>query len=144
MCLHLKLKKRFCVSYDIMVYKVLNDHNTHNIVTPYQNTPVNFDNDGMAELSIDSERLKPNMWDCVHYGIHSYYDMLACFNMADMFRYKDYLAVIPAGTPFYVGDCLDIVSSKLLIFESLKDLDSYEEKHGKTTPLRKILQYAQL
>lgn len=104
---------------------------------------VNFE-DGKAELSIDNERLKPNMWDDVHYGIHSYYDMLVCVNMADLFKYKDYLAVIPAGTPFYVGNGFDIVSSKLLIFESLKDFNNYEEKYGKTTPLRKILQYANL
>ena len=138
MCLTLKLKNRFCLSYDILVHKMLNDRQTNNIITPYQRMCVNFEN-GKAELWINDDDLKPNIWEDIHQGIHSFYDLYECRLRAMMFGFSPYYAIIPAGTPFYVGNTFDVVSSKLIIFETGEDLAKYEEKNGKATPLKKLI-----
>lgn len=134
MCLTLKFKTRFCVSYDILVFKMLNNSNTFNIVTPYQRRPVRF-NDGVSELWINEEDLRPNAWNDVNQGIHSFYDFWSCRRMSRMCNNMTYYAIIPAGTPFYVGIDLDVVSSRLIIFESVDVFNRYEETHGKTSSL---------
>lgn len=135
MCLTLKFNTRFCVSYDIKVYKMLNAWDRRKIITPYQHTPVDF-KDGKFELWIDDKELKPNFWNDVYRGIHSYQDLTESSNISRLLCYKLYYAVIPAGTPFYVGIDGDVVSSKLIIFETYVDFCKYEEENGKISPLK--------
>ena len=134
MCLTLKFKTRFCVSYDILVFKMLDNSNPFNIITPYQKRPVRF-NDGVSELWIHEEDLKPSVWNNVNQGIHSFFDVHWCRQRSRMCNTMTYYAIIPAGVPFYVGIDFDVVSSRLLIFETAEDLNRYEEKNGKASPL---------
>ena len=122
------------MSYDILVFKMLNNSNPFNIITPYQKRPVRF-NDGVSELWINDEDLRPSCWADVHQGIHSFYDLFWCRKRSRMCNNMTYYAIIPAGTPFYVGSDLDVVSSRLLIFETTDDFYSYEEKNGKSSSL---------
>lgn len=134
MCLTLKFNTRFCVSYDIKVYKMLCDRDPNDIKTPYQKTPVLF-KDGVADLQINDEDLKPTILEHVHQGIHSYSSLSECRKMSCVFTYSVYYAIIPAGTPFYVGKREDVVSSKLIIFKTENDLRNYEDKNGMASPL---------
>ena len=134
MCLTLKFNNRFCVSYDILVYKMLNDTDHLDIRTPFKNVPVLF-KDGVAELQINDEDLKPNMLKDVNKGIHSYSSLSECRERSFVFTYSAYYAIIPAGTPFYVGKREDVVSSKLIIFKTENDLRNYEDKNGMASPL---------
>lgn len=133
MCLEMKFRTRFCAPYDIAVYKMLEDIRVP-IRTPYQGEEIIF-NDGVFEQSIPDEELKPNMWGDVHRGIHS---LRSRFGFLDESTKSCtlYYAVIPAGTPFYVGKYDDVVSSRLLIFESMDYFNKYEAENGKARPLK--------
>lgn len=97
-------------------------------MTPFQREEVVF-KDGVFEQEADPAMIKPDSNNHVYYGIHSLYNRIQwdnTFHPDLMCR----LAVIPAGTDIYVGDKYDIVSSKLLVFETYGDFLLYEEKHG--------------
>ena len=92
--------------------------------TPIMRFPVKFDRFGIAELEykyklqpIDSYEYNrrtngfiPSGKFIINKGIHScVYD-----------NPEEYLAIIPAGTSYYVGLYEDIVSNKLIIFKNEK------------------------
>lgn len=96
--------------------------------TPFQREEVVF-KDGVFEQEADPNMIKPDYNNDVYYGIHSFHDQWECEKACRLYAFTYRWAVIPAGTDIYVG-INDIVSSKLLVFETYDDLVKYEEKHG--------------
>lgn len=96
----------------------------HEYFTPIMRFPVKFDKFGIAELEYKNE-LKP-------IDSYEYNRRTNGFIPSDKFIIKEgihshvygnsgeYLAIIPAGTSYYVGLYEDIVSNKLIIFKNEK------------------------
>ena len=97
-------------------------------ITPFQREKVEF-KDGVFEQEADPNMIKPDYNNDVYYGIHSFHNQWECEYASRLYGSTYRWAVIPAGTDIYVG-INDIVSSKLLVFETYDDLVKYEEKHG--------------
>lgn len=143
MCLNLLINERMRLPYNLKVIKmlrprygrvVLDDGRTISgikrvgLMTPFQTEEVVF-KDGVFEQKADPAMIKPGPSNHVYYGIHSLYTR---FQWDNTFH-PDLIcrwAVIPAGTDIYVGDKYDVVSSRLLVFETYGDFLLYEEKHG--------------
>ena len=102
-------------------------------ITPFQRAEVVF-KDGVFEQEADPNMIKPDYNNDVYYGIHSFHNQWECEYASRLYGSTYRWAVIPAGTDIYVG-INDIVSSKLLVFETYDDLVKYEEKHGKARGL---------
>ena len=98
----------------------------HLYVTPVQQHPVKFKN-GVAEISV--EEFGTSLSSCgetvVEEGIHSFTQ--SCH--ANGWGAKPHFAVVPAGTEFYFGSASDMVSKKLLVFETEEDFEIYKETH---------------
>lgn len=143
MCLTLMVKYRMRLPYNLKVFKmlmptygrvVLNDGTVSSVrmvgfVTPFQREEVVF-KDGIFEQNANPSMIKPDYKNDVYYGIHSYYNQWDCDKHTRILNSTYRWAVIPAGSDFYVGICGDIVSSKLLTFETYADLVTYEKKYG--------------
>lgn len=108
--------------------RTISGRKTVGFMTPFQREEVVF-KDGVFEQEADPAMIKPDSDNHVYYGIHSLYSRIRWDNTfhPDLICR---LAVIPAGTDIYVGDKYDVVSSKLLVFETYGDFLLYEEKHG--------------
>ncbi len=143
MCLNLMIKYRMRLPYNLKVFKtlmptygrvVLHDGTVSGIklvgyITPFQREEVEF-KDGVFEQEAEPDMIKPDYKNAVYYGIHSYYDQCECERTTRLLNGTYRWAVIPAGSDFYVGSNCDIVSSKLLVFETYADLIKYEENYG--------------
>lgn len=138
------IKYRMRLPYNLKVFKMLmptygrvvsNEGRTVSgirlvgFITPFQRNEVAF-KDGVFEQEADPNMIKPDYKNAVYYGIHSYYDQWECERTTKLFNGTYRWAVIPAGSDFYVGINGDIVSSKLLVFETYADLIKYEENYG--------------
>lgn len=113
--------KPFIAQHNILVFKQLSIWGIFKkkYVTPYMDYPVKFDH-GIAKIGISH----PICIDaftkfkfCVKEGIHSIrkYELWNDFN-----PYKMFLAIIPKGAGYYVGEHNDIVSDSLIIFKNRK------------------------
>ena len=143
MCLNLMIKYRMRLPYNLKVFKMLmptygrvvsNEGRTVSgirlvgFITPFQRNEVAF-KDGVFEQEADPNMIKPDYKNAVYYGIHSFHDQWECEYASRLYGSTYRWAVIPAGTDIYVG-INDIVSSKLLVFETYADLIKYEENYG--------------
>ena len=119
---------------DVLVYKVLElpteeyvfYNEKHAWLTPFRHLPVIF-KDGIDKIESNLVVVKKDK-TCdtithfslnnyiVNIGIHSYTNEreVKCY---DPYNRKIFKAVIPKGTPFYVGTNGDIVSKELIIYE---------------------------
>ena len=143
MCLSLLIKHRMRLPYSLKVSKLLlprywfalddgrtvSDVKPERFITPFQREEVVF-KDGVFMQEADPVMIKPDYKNDVYYGIHSYYNKWECEWRMNLLNSVCKWAVIPAGSDFYVGNNGDIVSSKLLIFQTYEDLLTYEENYG--------------
>lgn len=111
----------FIAQYNILVFKQLSSEGflRKKYSTPFAYCPVKF-NKGVAELGISrTVRIDPaeNFQFVVNEGIHSVRAIDICYKN---WLGKFYLAVIPQGTTFYVGNSNDMVSDRLIIFKNRK------------------------
>lgn len=117
MCLTTNQDKPFIASNDIKCYKELIKYCTKTMYeTPFRFSTILFKN-GVCIQQCDEFGISYNKYDVnEHYifeGIHSknhisYCPPTHCFK----------IAIIPKGTEFYTGNCNDLVSLKLIIFEN--------------------------
>lgn len=128
------VKKRFgsCYGYD-----------TYVDITPFMGKMVFFDKNGVATLESEMENGFPFTFDIqiegdvvlykINKGIHSY----RCDNLDtdSPFSPNHNYAIIPKGSLYYIGQEYDVVSDKLIIFDSKKALEDYEKENGKAVVL---------
>ena len=127
--------KAFTAKTDIAVDKLLEENGmVDGLSTPYQYIPIKFRKGrvtlkarGFASVTPEAE---------VAIGIHAFYSRKATAYELDYAKtmgwaFKKFFAVIPAGSKFFVGreDNGDIVSNKLIIFESEDAYEEYCENH---------------
>lgn len=99
---------------------------SHDYETPCMKIPVTFI-DNMFTMETDKLAQYHSYLACmdtIEVGIHSSRDFSGACSYGICFP-----AVIPAGTEFFVGISNDIVSKKLIIFETRDELDKYRLKH---------------
>lgn len=94
--------------------------------TPYMKTDVSF-KDGMDVLETPHFSCGYDTWGrlIIEQGIHTGTHIGTARGYGDFI----FFAVIPAGTEFYVGEMSDMVSTKIIIFESLETFEKYKETH---------------
>ena len=128
--------KAFTAKTDIAVDKLLEENGAviDGLSTPYQYLPIKFrkgrvtlEARGFASVTTAAE---------VAIGIHAFCSRKATEHELDYARsygwvFKKFFAVIPAGSKFFVGREIDgdIVSNKLIIFESEDAYEEYCENH---------------
>lgn len=114
---------------EVKHYKYVNGYPTEFEVyqTPFQFVQVKFkDGQLLQKASGNGAHLgKRKSWE-VNQGIHSVtcrtrYEFLKSHRTVTKWHY----AVIPKGTNFFIGDSDDVVSEKLLVFETAKDYEDY-------------------
>lgn len=123
MCLIIN-SKRLKAETDILCYKCLDKKEDGEYCTPFEYFPIEFV-DGICKM--ESELYHHS--EFVDVGIHSYTlidkakEVRAEFhNIAGT---DIYLAIIPKGADYYIGKNVDIVSDKLIIFETDEDFKKY-------------------
>ena len=141
MCLTVNKKihtnfKPLVAKYDIQVIKLLCCHlnETVEYVTPYFFKIVNFKN-GKCMLKTHKftveflkNPLQQKVYDMIiSEGIHS------MTSIAPQALLSQHYAIIPKGTKFFIGTDCDIVSKKLIIFQSQSDYFSYKVKRNVKT-----------
>lgn len=127
---------------DILVFKALNFitckivdgpftgkyslHPSNDYVTPYMLNKVSFE-DGRTDLEVDSFSFDYSFYGNprVHKGIHS----KQSFGTAEGLGEYVFYSIIPAGTEFYIGTLSDVVSKKIIIFESKEKFMEYRDSH---------------
>ena len=121
---HIKIFNRYLFKIakeDITVYKDLRAFGHDLFETPVMNEPVSFGENGIAVMSVSRfgwEYDKFFRKYAVGKGIHSYTSPKIPF-------YCRFYAIIPKGTRYFVGDCYDMVSTKLIIFRSYDDYEAF-------------------
>lgn len=115
---------------DIVVYKALDHRNIFTgekvIRTPYQFYPISF-KDGKCVMD---GYLECNRFKSVSYGFHSYVDeekadmSCKCFPETEMTKHW---AIIPKGGRYFLGNDGDVVSDKLIIFETKENFMEYRK-----------------
>ena len=133
MCLNINSKyhphrKALVAQEDILVYKALFWCNKHFFKSPYRGTHWHINK------SVSMKSKFSFSGDSVGRGIHAYINL----SNADRYLYDPRLhyAIIPKGTMFYIGKCYDVVSHKLVVFETIKDYSDYKaSKNYKTITL---------
>ena len=93
---------------DIPVYKELYHCCSGQIETPYQEYPVLFHEKKAVLKSIFTRH-----GGSIYKGIHAYRK-----EISGLLNWKIHKAIIPKGSLYYIGMHLDIVSTKLIIFEN--------------------------
>ena len=149
MCLTVSLKHHYYNRYkedprpktcdkDILVFKALNIvtykfgagyysfYPSHDYVTPHMLNKVSFE-DGQTDLEVDSFSFEYDFYSdpMVHKGIHSMQSYGTAKGLGDYVFYS----IIPAGTEFYIGTLSDVVSKKIIIFESKEKFMEYRDSH---------------
>ena len=99
---------------------------SHDYETPCIKTPITFiDNMFTMETNkLGHYHSYLGYIDRIEEGIHSSKDKSGAYSYGICFP-----AVIPAGTEFFIGISNDMVSKKLLIFETPEKLDKYKLQH---------------
>ena len=94
--------------------------------TPYMKTSVSF-KEGMDVLDVPHFSIGYDEWGhpIVEQGIHTGTHIGTAKGYGDFV----FFAVIPAGTEFYIGEFSDMVSKKIIIFESQEAFEKYKETH---------------
>lgn len=91
--------------------------------TPFQGVEVKFkDGKCLQKASGNGAHLTKRAHWAVNQGIHS---VLKKTHFRSFSNSKWYHAVIPKGTNFFLGEYDDVVSEKLLVFETDKDYEDY-------------------
>ena len=119
---------------DIIVYKTLDHRNPFTgekvLRTPYQFFPINFI-DGKCVLDGNLE-CKPDEW--VYVGFHSYVDEkqanMDCIEFP-LTKMTKHWGIIPKGSKYFLGNDGDVVSNKLIIFETRKHFREYRRSKNK-------------
>jgi hypothetical protein len=102
---------------DILVYKHLYYWENHKC-TPYRFMPIDFSDGGMTHfplvsLSLNKEfKLTREYADCVNFGYHAYRNSFQPL----LVECKQFTAVIPKGTRYFIGDSDDIVAEQMIVF----------------------------
>ena len=116
---------------DIQVWKCLDDK-ADGYFTPYVGKEIKFSN-GIATQSYRRFTWGDNKKTSIARGIHSFSEEFEASRVAMQFHHscntKKFYAVIPKGSHIFIGIEGDIVSDKLLIFESDMDFRYYKIKH---------------
>jgi hypothetical protein len=114
----------FVAQEDLVVTKILRTCK-RGYETPYRNKKISFVfgryryHKVKFHLELASYVFMPNTYD-VYEGIHSCECEPSHILGADECMFK---AVIPKGTPFYIGIYDDVVSSKLIIYKDAKKVE---------------------
>lgn len=137
MCLTiLKNTNKFVAESNILVYKCL-DCEDDKYCTPFQYVPIYFNN-GKTELEVKNFTYSHHIdilhiSNTVNQGIHAYYVYNETKEVCKAFGYccgtKTHYAIIPKGAKYYVGNKGDVVSTKLIIFETEEDYKNYVENN---------------
>jgi len=117
MCLTTNQSKPFIVLHDIKCYKKLKRCTTTMYETPFVHSKILFKN-GIYIQQCDKFGISCNDFDInewhIFEGIHS-----LVYNPWHLsFPHCSKIAIIPKGTEFYIGNCNDLVSLKLIIFKN--------------------------
>lgn len=100
---------------------------SHNFETPYMRECVVFE-EGIAILDVSHFSFGYDSFDgtIVTRGIHTSRD----WGIAKGYGNYVFYAVIPAGTEYYLGTFSDVVSKKIVIFETPEDFEEYKKTHN--------------
>ena len=113
---------------DIVVYKALDHRDAFTgkktLRTPYQFYPISFKDgkcimDGYLECTLNKS---------VSFGFHSYADEKEADAKCKLFQESEmtkHWAIIPKGGRYFLGEDRDVVSDKLIIFETKEDFMQY-------------------
>ena len=138
MCLIIN-SKRLKAETDILCYKCLDKNEYGDYCTPFQYLPIEFVG-GICKMESELYRYRELFVDV---GIHSY----TLIDKAEEVRVEFhnvagtdiYLAIIPKGADYYIGKNVDIVSNKLIIFETSEDFKKYATDGNKYEFAEKIV-----
>ena len=97
---------------DIPVYKLLDHSCPSQIKTPWRDYPIIF-----HESNVVLKSTLSYYHEEIHKGIHAYRKKIPSFPYSRFHK-----AIIPRGSLYYIGMHLDIVSTKLIIFENDKNI----------------------
>lgn len=111
MCLNPVHKNALIATRDIRCYKLLIKRNS-DLFTPFQKERIVFKN-GIAIQETDNFGYD-SIGD-IDKGIHS------CQRRFDRIIGRNYYSIIPKGVQYYMGNCDDLVSLKLIIFKNRLD-----------------------
>ena len=108
-------------------YKYVGGNRVDNEVyyTPFQNIQINFkDGKYLQKAGGNGAHLKKRSDWRVNQGIHSVYSTFSRDSTVKWFH-----AIIPKGVNFFIGDHDDVVSERLLLFETEKDYENYRKNN---------------
>ena len=131
-----RARKPHTFDKDIVVYKGLLKTGTEDkneYLTPIMHYPVKFEN-GIITMEVENFEGQVTLYGktTIEKGIHSFNHCLS----AKYVSYQDvdaFIAVIPKGTEFYFGESNDMVSKKLIIFQTNEAYDEYAKTHERVT-----------
>ena len=109
--------KPFTAKTDLEVIKILGNFDGCHYYTPFRGKKIVFkDGKYLMKAGGNGAHLGYRKSFLVNQGIHSYYNLSYAFylNTSDC----QFESVIPKGTNYFIGKNGDVVSEKLLIFET--------------------------
>ena len=118
MCLATNQSEPFIATHDIKCYKKLERRTTTMYKTPFIRSTILFKN-GVCIQQCDKFGISCNYFHInewyIFEGIHS---LVYNPHHSSSYYLKIKIAIIPKGTKFYIGNCNDLVSLKLIIFKN--------------------------
>ena len=119
----------FVAEQDIHVYKQIFRRFGSQYYTYYQKAPVPF-KDGICEMTeVKFSSLAQDCHACIYKGIHT-----RRAKSMDGIKFPGiHHAIVPKGTPYFLGRMNDVVALKVLIFSSESDYNKYC-KENNTSP----------
>lgn len=129
-----KIPKPLVAKTNIVAIKKLSLDKDDNYHTPFMCKNVTFNN-GIVTLESDVKegfRVEKSAWydtyDVAN-GIHSFIERDRCM----WSREKLFVSIIPKGSKYYLGEDGDLVSEKLIVFETQEDFDKFIRHKGMVT-----------
>jgi len=131
MCLR-RTTVKIVAETDLLVYKCL-DKRKYGYITPFQYLRIDFDEDDTCLIKGGDGALQiEDVW-YINKGVHAYVNKKRADRTSEQFK-KDsgtqtHFAVIKKGSPYYIGDSEDVVTTELIVFRTKKAYKKYAEMH---------------